>query len=79
MDAENQEFRPAQEKPFRMHGHGGGPDWLIWLGLVTTITYLGVLAIYVAKSIGWANIGNAPIEIMGNFLEGAFAPPRERP
>jgi hypothetical protein len=74
MDAENQEFRPAQEKPFRMHGHGGGPDWLIWLGLITTITYLGVLAIYVAKSIGWANIGNAPIEIMGNFLEGAFAP-----
>ena len=47
----------------------------VWiLGLITTITYLGVLAIYVGKSIGWANIGNAPIEIMGNFLEGAFAP-----
>ena len=74
METENLEFRPAREKPFRLHGRLGGPDWLIWFGLIVTISYLGVLSTYVAGTIGWANIGHAPIETVGNFLEGAFAP-----
>ncbi len=57
-----------------MHAGSGKPDLLIWLGLVITVTWLLVLSLYVEHSIGWAQIGDAPIDIVGNFLEGAFAP-----
>lgn len=50
------------------------PDWRIWLGLTITIGWLLLLSIYIAGTIGWMNIGAAPIERLGNFLEGAFAP-----
>lgn len=63
-----------KEQPFRLHGPGTGPDWLIWFGLAVTVIYLGILSLYVANTIGWSNIGSAPIETVGNFLEGAFAP-----
>ena len=63
-----------KEQPFRLHGLGTGPDWLIWFGLAVTVIYLGILSLYVANTIGWSNIGSAPIETVGNFLEGAFAP-----
>ena len=50
------------------------PDWRIWLGLGITVLWLLLLSIYIASTIGWMNIGTAPIERLGNFLEGAFAP-----
>lgn len=62
------------EQPFRAPGQSGAPDWRIWLGLSITVVWLLVLSLYVAHSVGWRNIGDAPIEIVGNFLEGAFAP-----
>jgi len=66
--------RPRNEEPFMLHGVGSGPDWRIWLGLSLTITWLGLLSLYVANTVGWGNIGNEPIQTLGNFLEGAFAP-----
>ena len=30
--------------------------------------------IYISSSIGWSEIGDQPAEVIGNFLEGAFAP-----
>jgi len=50
------------------------PDWRIWFGIIVSSVWLGVLALYVSVSIGWRHIGEAPIETVGNFLEGAFAP-----
>ena len=49
-------------------------DWRIWFGLTVSSCWLIMLSIYISNSIGWSNIGNEPIETLGNFLEGAFAP-----
>lgn len=64
----------AHEEPFRLPGTSGAPDWRIWLGLTITTIWLVTLAIYVEHAIGWRHIYDAPIERVGNFLEGAFAP-----
>ena len=66
--------REVREQPFRLHGTGGVPDWRIWLGLSITIIWLLGLGIYVEHSVGWVHIYDAPVDIVGNFLEGAFAP-----
>jgi len=50
------------------------PDWRIWFGLSVSIFWLIMLSVYVETTVGWDNIGRAPIETVGNFLEGAFAP-----
>lgn len=63
----------AQEEPSEIFSEGA-PDWRIWLGLSITVIWLVVLSLYVSSTVGWSNIGNAPIETVGNFLEGAFAP-----
>ena len=52
----------------------GSPDWRIWLGLGITVAWLLLGTLYVGESIGWGNIGRQPAEVIGNFLEGAFAP-----
>ncbi len=62
------------EQPFRPPAGSGGMDWRIWMGLIVTVSWIGLLSMYVANSIGWSNIADAPIEIVGAFLEGAFAP-----
>ena len=67
------DFTPTEE-PFRLHGAGSGSDWRIWFGVGITVTWLVVLSLYIAHSVGWSNIGNQSIEIVGTFLEGAFAP-----
>jgi hypothetical protein len=74
-DINNTHIQPARhEEPFALHGVGSAPDWRIWLGLSLTITWLVLLSLYVANTVGWSNIGNEPIQTLGNFLEGAFAP-----
>jgi hypothetical protein len=50
------------------------PDWRIWLGLGITVAWLLLGSLYIGGSIGWSNIGRQPAEVIGNFLEGAFAP-----
>ena len=52
----------------------GTPDWRIWLGLGITIGWLLLGTSYISSSIGWSEIGDQPAEVIGNFLEGAFAP-----
>lgn len=50
------------------------PDWRIWLGLFLTAAWLVIGALYVEVSIGWASVDRQPADVIGSFLEGAFAP-----
>jgi hypothetical protein len=52
----------------------GAPDWRIWMGLGLTVGWLILGALYIDASIGWSGIAAQPAEVIGNFLEGAFAP-----
>lgn len=49
-------------------------DWRIQFGLVVTFLWLLAGSLYIAATIGWAAFTVLPIDQMGNFLEGAFAP-----
>jgi signal transduction histidine kinase len=51
-----------------------GPDWRIWLGLGITTAWLLLGVVYIGERIGWSRIGDQPADVLGNFLEGAFAP-----
>lgn len=50
------------------------PDWRIWLGLGLTVAWLALMSIYIGATVGWGALAHAPMDLMGNFLEGAFAP-----
>ena len=50
-----------------------GPDWRIWFGVVLTIGWLLIGAIYVAHGEG-RPFFTQPADVIGSFLEGAFAP-----
>ncbi len=74
MDAKTESHRiTVSERPFDIVG-STAPDWRIWLGITLTFSWLLTLSLYVSNTIGWDNIRHAPIETVGNFLEGAFAP-----
>lgn len=66
----NRAARPANssEEP------AGRLDWRIWLGLGLTAAWLLLGALYVSANIGWLAVADLPADILGNFLEGAFAP-----
>ncbi len=49
-------------------------DWQIKLGLLGSGLWILVLALYISGSVGWTNLPDVSIEILGSFLEGAFAP-----
>ncbi|MDT8427441.1 MAG: hypothetical protein RQ757_01600 [Pseudomonadales bacterium] len=49
-------------------------DGRILFGLVLTVIWLLLGAMYIGKAVGWSNFTALPIEYMGTFLEGAFAP-----
>ena len=49
-------------------------DWRIWLGVVVTGVWLLVLATYISGAVGWMNLSKVPIDTLGSFLEGSFAP-----
>lgn len=49
-------------------------DWRIWLGIIVTGVWLLVLSLYISNAVGWFNIGKVPIDTLGSFLEGSFAP-----
>ncbi|MAW42671.1 MAG: hypothetical protein CMP97_00865 [Gammaproteobacteria bacterium] len=49
-------------------------DWRIFMGLSLTSIWLITGFIYVSSSVGWAGFVNLPVEEVGSFLEGAFAP-----
>ncbi|MFT5484568.1 MAG: hypothetical protein ACI9GW_003235 [Halieaceae bacterium] len=49
-------------------------DWRIVFGLIVSSSYLLLMILYVSHSVGWSNFYDLPVQLMGNFLEGAFAP-----
>lgn len=49
-------------------------DWRIWLGLSLTILWISAGLLYISQVIGWGDFAVLPPELLGNFLEGAFAP-----
>ena len=49
-------------------------DWRIQFGLVVTVLWLLAGSLYIANTVGWREFTVLPIDQMGNFLEGAFAP-----
>jgi hypothetical protein len=49
-------------------------DWRIQLGLLVTVCWLLAGSLYIAGTVGWSGFTDLPIDQMGNFLEGAFAP-----
>ena len=53
---------------------GSEIDWRIVLGMGLTGLYLLLLGIFVGGHVGWESFSTAPMELMGGFLEGAFAP-----
>ena len=70
---------PRPHTPGLDHGPSGpgepvSPDWRIWLGLGITVGWLALGMLYVDSRIGWSDIGEQPADVIGNFLEGAFAP-----
>ena len=84
MDSETRSEHPPEYKTFdsRIRGRetpfsifdSSAPDWRIWMGVSITTLWLIMLSIYVSGTVGWGDIGQAPIEQLGSFLEGAFAP-----
>ena len=52
----------------------GRLDWRIWLGLALTAAWLLLGTLYISVRVGWTNVVDLPADILGNFLEGAFAP-----
>lgn len=49
-------------------------DWRVLFGLTLTFLYLIMMGAYIAGEVGWASFTHLPVERMGSFLEGAFAP-----
>ncbi|MDP1929895.1 MAG: hypothetical protein Q8L60_00375 [Gammaproteobacteria bacterium] len=49
-------------------------DWRILYGLVLTLVWLFLGALYISSNVGWGEFASLPIGDMGTFLEGAFAP-----
>ena len=63
----------GRETPFSIFD-SSAPDWRIWMGVSVTALWLIMLSTYISNTVGWGEIGQAPIEQLGSFLEGAFAP-----
>lgn len=49
-------------------------DWRIFMAMGITALWLGYWIYYLSVSVGWVSFLNKPIESLGSFLEGAFAP-----
>ena len=64
--------RQVREQPFSFYS--AQIDWRTRFGIAFTAIWLLLLTIYISGAVGWANIGDVPIEILGSFLEGSFAP-----
>jgi hypothetical protein len=49
-------------------------DWRVWLGLSLTFGWLVLGYYYVETTVGWERFRHLPVDSLGNFLEGGFAP-----
>lgn len=66
--------RPLQYMKKNQKDPYSRPDWRIGFGLVMTATWLILGFLYISLNVGWRDFAVMPIEDMGGFLEGAFAP-----
>ena len=53
-----------------------GPDWRIWFGLVFTVGWLLIGALYVAQGQGW-RFFTQPADVIGNLPTSSAASWRE--
>jgi hypothetical protein len=49
-------------------------DWRIWFGLSISLFWLLLGLGYIRSVIGWPSFASQPADVLGGFLEGAFAP-----
>lgn len=49
-------------------------DWRVLFGLSITFLYLMLMGMYISTQVGWVAFAHLRVELMGSFLEGAFAP-----
>ncbi len=49
-------------------------DWRLVLAMSITVFWLGFGVFYLGTFIGWSEFFHQPLEALGSFLEGAFAP-----
>ncbi|XOV87419.1 MAG: hypothetical protein ACFHX7_21095 [Pseudomonadota bacterium] len=62
----------TNEEPFSPFSRG--PDWRVWFGIVISVLWTAMLAVYISAQVGWTHIGETGMDTLGSFLEGAFAP-----
>lgn len=65
---------PPSVEPVSLPDGLPGPDWRVWLGLGITTVWLALGAWYVTAHLGWSAFLAQPADVLGSFLEGAFAP-----
>jgi hypothetical protein len=58
-------------QPYEEHEH---KDRRIWFGLAATFVWVLLGIVYISNNVGWSSFVGLPIDQMGSFLEGAFAP-----
>ena len=49
-------------------------DWRVLFGLTISFLYLILMGMYISTVVGWVEFTHLRVELMGSFLEGAFAP-----
>jgi hypothetical protein len=49
-------------------------DWRVLGGMAITFLYLILMGMYISHQVGWLAFVELRVELMGSFLEGAFAP-----
>lgn len=49
-------------------------DWRLFLAIAITVFWLLGGSYYISSTIGWSQFLSQPLEALGSFLEGAFAP-----
>lgn len=61
-------------QPQEQHEQHEHKDRRIWFGLATTFVWVLLGIVYISGNVGWSSFVSLPIDQMGTFLEGAFAP-----
>ncbi|MFT7684910.1 MAG: hypothetical protein ACI9FB_000251 [Candidatus Azotimanducaceae bacterium] len=67
-------FQDDSREQAHVPNRSGGMDWPIKAGLWGSVFWLLLLATYISNGLGWTNLSSVPMDILGSFLEGAFAP-----
>lgn len=51
-----------------------GWNWQLFLAIALTFLWILGGAFYISNNVGWSGFLSQPMDILGNFLEGGFAP-----